>query len=217
MANDLIQLRAYEEASGSPFDANDLDAWYAQDANWIREALEQGALGINPEFIKAPVKLRDDSDAASVQVGILEGDRATPAAGDEAYVSLRLSDSAGVQTEFGRLVWKGTDVTDTTEDGELSLSLVKAGVLTQIFRITSEQLLLPENNDIGDGAGNNAGIGYFNEGVQLSTSSARPAADSSLRGRLWTEQGAAGVADKLQICLKKSDDTYAWFDILEAP
>ena len=44
-------------------------------------------------------------DAASVEVAYFEGDRATPADADLAYISLRLSDSAGNQDEQARIGW----------------------------------------------------------------------------------------------------------------
>ena len=40
-----------------------------------------------------------------------------------------------------------------------------------------------------------------------------PAAGSGYRGFLHITEGGAGVADTLEVCLKKSDDTYSWLTV----
>src|SRR3990167_10882259 len=45
-----------------------------------------------------PLTLTHTADNASVQVAILQGDRATPADGDAAYITLRLSDRSEEHT-----------------------------------------------------------------------------------------------------------------------
>ncbi len=54
------------------------------------------------------------------------------------------------------------------------------------------------------------------EGVNLVCSGAKPSADASSHKTLWLEAGGPGVPDKVQVVLKKTDDTYAWFDIIQA-
>lgn len=90
--------------------------------------------------------LTNTSDSASVQVAALHGDRATMADNDEAYVSMYLSDDGGTQTEMARLSWVATDVTNATEDGELELSVMVAGTLTDKLRL-SGAALYPKTND----------------------------------------------------------------------
>ena len=46
--------------------------------------------------------------------------------------------------------------------------------------------------------------------VILGTTGALPTAAAALRGALFVVQGAAGVADTLQVCLKSAADTYSW-------
>jgi hypothetical protein len=77
----------------------------------------------------------NQTDNAAVTVAAFDGDRATPAANDEARVNLRLSDSAGNQDTFVRFGWRGKTVTSTTEEGEFFVSVVTAGTLTECFRI----------------------------------------------------------------------------------
>src|SRR3990167_2349278 len=73
-------------------------------------------------------------DAASVEVAYFEGDRATPADADLAYISLRLSDSAGNQDEQARIGWSATTVLNgATQDGDLILSALVNNTLTEFM------------------------------------------------------------------------------------
>ena len=80
------------------------------------------------------------TDGASVQVARFEGDRATMAADDEAYLSLLLSDSAGNQDEFARITWRGTTVTAAAEAGRLAISLMTGGSLAEEIYLTGTAL-----------------------------------------------------------------------------
>jgi uncharacterized membrane protein len=51
-------------------------------------------------------------------------------------------------------------------------------------------------------------------GVIIATAGARPSAGASYRGMLYVLQGAGGVADKIQVCLKSAANTYSWVDIV---
>lgn len=55
-------------------------------------------------------------------------------------------------------------------------------------------------------------VGLF--GVAVMTAGAKPAASASYRGCLWVVQGGGGAADTLQVCLKATDDSYSWKDIV---
>lgn len=91
------------------------------------------------------------TDGASVQVALFEGDRATMAANDEAYVSLKLSDAAGNQDEFARITWRGTDVTSTSEDGRLQFGVITAGTLADELYLTATELSPAANDGIALG------------------------------------------------------------------
>ena len=76
------------------------------------------------------------TDGASVQVTIFEGDRATMADGDAAYLTFRLSDDGGNQDEQARLTWAATTVANgATQDGDLFLSALVNGSLTEFLRL----------------------------------------------------------------------------------
>ena len=69
---------------------------------------------------------------------------------------------------------------------------------------------------VGDGAANSNGA--FKAGdVSIGGSGALPTASATYRGRIWVVQGASGVADQAYVCMKKSDDTYAWQQITSTP
>mgnify|MGYP001562062578 CR=1 FL=1 len=91
--------------------------------------------------------LTNTTDGASVQIGILEGDRATMADNDEAYVTLRLSNDGGAQTEIARLTWVATDVNaGTGVDGRLDFSVMTAGALAKELSLEGTNLS-PTTND----------------------------------------------------------------------
>lgn len=76
------------------------------------------------------------TDSASVQVLRLEGDRATMADADAAYVSFMLSDDGGTQSEFGRQTWSASDVNaGTSIDGAMTWGVAVAGTLTDYIRL----------------------------------------------------------------------------------
>ena len=57
-----------------------------------------------------------------------------------------------------------------------------------------------------------------NVGYRLNTSGgAEPTCDATVRGTVWYTQGAAGVADKMQVCAKSSADAYAWRSMATIP
>jgi hypothetical protein len=68
------------------------------------------------------------------------------AANDEAYLTLRLSDDGGTQTEFSRISWFATDVADTSEDGRLDFSVMTAGSLAKELRLDGTSLA-PSTSD----------------------------------------------------------------------
>jgi hypothetical protein len=61
------------------------------------------------------------------------------------------------------------------------------------------------------------GIFHAYNGMILRDGGTRPAASAALRGYIWVEEGAGGVPDKLSMVMKKTDDSYAWVDIVTAP
>jgi len=85
----------------------------------------------------SPLVVENSTDATSNQVLLLRGDNATRATNDEIYISFHLDDAAGNTTEFGRMTVKATDVTNTSEDGQIEFDVMKAGTLTNVWTLTS--------------------------------------------------------------------------------
>ena len=71
------------------------------------------------------------------QVAVFSGANSTKADGDEIYLSFKLHDSAGNLDEFARMTVEATDVTTTTEDGQIRFGVIVAGTLTDVFTINS--------------------------------------------------------------------------------
>jgi hypothetical protein len=66
--------------------------------------------------------------------------------------------------------------------------------------------------------GNLGVLGIIAGELQISNGGARPACNSTLRGRIWLEYGAPAVpgpgsADTFAICTKNADDSYTWKDL----
>jgi len=71
------------------------------------------------------------------QVAVFSGANSTKADGDEIYLSFKLHDSAGNLDEFARMTVEATDVTTTTEDGQIRFGVIVGGTLTDVFTIDS--------------------------------------------------------------------------------
>ena len=98
------------------------------------------------------------TDSASVQVAVFQGDRATNADNDEAYISLKLSDDGGTQKEVARVAWVGTDINAATSvDGRLDFYVMTAGTLASELRLYGTTLTPTTNDGLALGVG---GLGY---------------------------------------------------------
>lgn len=87
------------------------------------------------------LRVVNSTDNASVQVARFEGDRATMADNDEAYVSMMLSNDGGTQTEFARQTWVAVDVNaGTSVDGRIDWAVVTAGTLADELSLTGTAL-----------------------------------------------------------------------------
>ena len=73
------------------------------------------------------------TDSVSNQVAVFSGANSTKADNDEIYLSFKLADSAGNIDEFARMTVVATDVTATTEDGQIEFDVMKAGTLTKVW------------------------------------------------------------------------------------
>jgi hypothetical protein len=94
-----------------------------------------------------PAHFTNTSDSASVQVGHIGGDRATPTDNDSAYITYELSNDAGTQVEAFRQTWRLTDVSAATEDSQVFWGVMVAGSQTNRMILTGT-ILAPTTNDV---------------------------------------------------------------------
>lgn len=80
------------------------------------------------------------TDNASVQTQIIQGDRATVAANDEAYITYRLSNAAGTQTEVARQTWAIPTATAASENGRIDWSVMTGGALAKELQLAGADL-----------------------------------------------------------------------------
>jgi len=133
---------------------------------------------INSDVVGNTGTFTNTTDNASVQVAIFEGDRATPVTSDAAYISLKLSDSAGNQDEFGRIAWVADDATSTSEDGRIEFYNIVAGILQSTPVLTLD--------------GGNVGIGTTGPGQRLSVQGALllgPTANNTINALIYADAG----------------------------
>jgi len=104
----------------------------------------------------------NNADSASVQVARFEGDRASMADNDEAYLSFMLSNDAGTQTEMGRFTWVATDVNVATSvDSQLEWDVAIAGTLTRALVLNGTNLASGTNDLIALGVSGTAFADLF--------------------------------------------------------
>ncbi len=145
-ANTIISLRAASISTGraeihavAPGGSDTELAFYTSDNN--AAATEKVRIGAN-----GTTTITNFVDAASNQVLVLQGDRATPANDDSIYQSFFLSSSTGVQREYARLIVVASDVTNASEDGYFQFQTMLNGSLGNRARLTSTYFE-PTSND----------------------------------------------------------------------
>lgn len=100
-----------------------------------------------------PLDLVNSTNAASNQVLTLESDRATPANNDEAYISFKLSNSAGTQTEMARITGQASSVTAGNESGRLYFWVANSPTLTSVMFLSGGALRPTANDGVQLGSG----------------------------------------------------------------
>ncbi|GFO64823.1 hypothetical protein M1B72_05060 [Geomonas paludis] len=98
-------------------------------------------------------------------------------------------------------------------DGTVAAGSVPArlSIVTGASQSTrAERLVVKYTGEIGVGTNAPAQKLEVNGGVRLNTATAKPTCSSTIRGTFWVAQGAAGVADTVEVCVKDSADAYSW-------
>lgn len=126
LGNTIQQFSDLFLASGAVINFNNGNVTLTHSANKL--SMAGGDLTI--EAAETPLVVRNTINAASNEGLSVESDRATPANNDEVYQSFKISDSAGNQTSFARLITTATTVTDTSETADFKIQTISAGTLS---------------------------------------------------------------------------------------
>jgi len=138
--------------------------------------------------------LVDGAGGADFRVDTDEISAQTEAGSD--YVSLWMdADDATYDSEFGVYVYN-----DGTTQG--------AGVNVKVLSGLVYASLDTDNNSI---------VVNEPDGVFFNTFSSKPTCAVGVRGSMWRTTGGAGAADTIEICMKNSSDTYAWYALVTVP
>lgn len=73
-----------------------------------------------------------------------------------------------------------------------------------------ERMRITSAGNVGIGATYPSQKLEVNGGVRLATVTARPWCGAVNRGTIWVTQGAVGVADVIEVCVKQANDSYLW-------
>ena len=127
--------------SGQAAAAYDVKITFGSSVRYIKGDQEvQATMG---EFIGGesaatyPLRVENSTNSASNAVLELRGNNSTRADGDEIYVSFKLDNDAGEETEFARITAEANDVSNGSEDGELRYSVMSGGSLSEVFVMSS--------------------------------------------------------------------------------
>jgi len=153
------------------------------------------------------------------QADIISGDNQSEllVENGQSYLTASNADGTGIFTfSDGETYVKSKAAGGLIHNGVIDVLLTNGGVFIQ--NQASTQLLYPDGDntrDVGLSTSVRYRIGRFAQGVEIGDVSAnQPACGSTLRGRLYTIQGGAGVTDRTQQCMKSAADTYNWIDIV---
>ncbi len=172
VANDTTDATGHWNLSISGTDVHDIKIVNGSDVVWL---LGSDKFGVSQMQItestanQAGLTVTRTEDAASVEVAVFEGNRATPADGDTAYIQLNLSDDGGNQDEQARISWTATTVADgATQDGDLEFAALTNGSLVTYLRIDGSNgyvnllsgAILTDNQTLAFGGDSDATILY---------------------------------------------------------
>ncbi|HOZ55892.1 MAG: hypothetical protein BWY51_00569 [Parcubacteria group bacterium ADurb.Bin316] len=77
----------------------------------------------------------------------------------------------------------------------------------------NEGIFISTNGNVGVGISSPATKLDVQGDMRIVTTGVRPECNATNRNKFWLSQGGASVADIFSVCLKKSDESYAWKEI----
>lgn len=122
------------------------------------------------------------------------------------------SQSRGGSIVFGEI---GGGFSDSGIDFALSQTEIYQGGSYPLYLTTNgvKRITILGNGFVGIGAIDPKQALEVNGGLRLHTATLLPSADINSEGTIWVVEGASGVADTLQVCLKSAADTYSWITL----
>lgn len=153
---------------------------------------------IDIQYAGSAASIVNTNDNAVVSVASFEGDRASPANADSAYIQYKMANSSGAQTEYGRFTWGVSDVTASSEDGYMQWAITAAGTPATKLFLNSAQLapssagglVLGQSTTGWSGlylAGSSSGDTRLNASATASGTLTLPAATDTLVGKATTD------------------------------
>jgi hypothetical protein len=109
----------------------------------------------------------------------------------------------------GLVGYAESDWTSTSIPAYFLFEVAASGATTR-----TERMRITSTGNVGIGTATPSQKLEVNGALRLNTTATKPATcDSTTRGVLWLTQGATGVADSLDVCLKDASGNYAWVKI----
>ena len=154
-----------------------------------------------------------DEDAASNKVAEWQGNnRSTSADNDEAYFSFMLDNDGGTPTEFARMTWVATDVTNTTEDSAIVFSTFGWGSFAEIARFHGGAG--QSELDIGSSASSTCVLKFIDESgsCQLSYNSTELTLQGAKNWKIDSNGDFDGQSDDQKLAFGAAQDASITYD-----
>lgn len=88
---------------------------------------------------------------------------------------------------------------------------ISSADFTELRNLSSQMMF---KTGQGTDAGANGAANISGRAMDFEDPGTQPTCDVNKRGWVWMEEGGAGVADTLSMCLKDAADVYAWVTII---
>lgn len=131
---------------------------------------------------------------------------ALPSAGNRlGYFLFGSMDGTTPKNAAGLSAYAESNWTSTSTPSYFLFETVPNGAFGRI-----ERMRITSSGNIGIGTGTPTQKVEVNGGVRLNTVTAKPTCDVNSRGTMWATKGGAGVADKMELCIKNASENYIW-------
>lgn len=163
--------------------------------------------------IKSADQTSANSDPIRFTTGSLSAAPDSGVSGDQTITSGNVSGSGNDTTSGAVFISSGDNTSSGSNPGSGGIT-ISTGAATEggsrgDVDVEGNSVVVLADGEFGVSSGSVIQFASA-QGVQLITTSSRPAASSDTRGTIWFQANGAGVQDTLQICVKTAADAYAW-------